>query len=230
MQLLLLCTYRYNTVLVFGVPSPYLSFNVLLITHYLVRLLHDLLEHLEISEALADIIISDFVKAFDLLDPETVINEAPALEISQFLLCIIASFLYGRQQCVQLKNGEASNFQDITCGAAQGSKLSPILFVIVINRLMRQHKQRYKFTDDCSISLLRFLSQTHDQLEPLVAELRDQADQVKLQLSLEKSCVLRVNFLRKKSIDEPAPLQTKKSVKILGITRSDDLRFGDHIN
>ncbi|XP_065580130.1 uncharacterized protein LOC136039994 [Artemia franciscana] len=95
---------------------------------------------------------------------------------------------------------------------------------------MRQHRQRYKFTDDCSISLLRFLSQTHDQLEPLVAELRDQADQVKLQLSLEKSCVLRVNFLKKKSIDEPAPLQTKKSVKILGITLSDDLRFGDYIN
>ena len=126
-------------------------------THYLVRLLHDLLEHLEISEALADIIISDFVKAFDLLDHETVINEARALEVSQFLLCIIASFLSGRQQCVQLENGEASNFQDITCGAAQGSKLGPILFVIVINRLMRQHKQRYKFADDCSISLLRFL-------------------------------------------------------------------------
>ncbi|XP_065565744.1 uncharacterized protein LOC136030603 [Artemia franciscana] len=95
---------------------------------------------------------------------------------------------------------------------------------------MRQHKQRYKFADDCSISLLRFLSQTHDQLEPLVAELRDQAGQVKLQLSLEKSCVLRVNFLKKKSIDEPVPLQTKKSVKILGITLSDDLRFEDHIN
>ena len=198
--------------------------------HYLVRLLHDLLEHQELSETLADIIISDFVKAFNLLDHETVINEARALDVSQFLLCIIASFLSGRQQCVQPGNGEASNFQDITCGAAQGSRLGPILFVIVINRLMRQHKQRYKFADDCSISLLRFLSQTHNQLEPLVAELRGQADQLKLQLSLEKSFVLRLNFPKKKRIDESAPLQTKKSVKILGITLSDDLRFGGHVN
>ena len=66
-------------------------------THYLVRLFHDLLEHLEISEALANIIISDFVKVFNLLDHETVINEARALEVSQFLLCIIASFLSGYQ-------------------------------------------------------------------------------------------------------------------------------------
>ena len=95
---------------------------------------------------------------------------------------------------------------------------------------MRKHKQRYKFADDCSITLLRFLSQNNDQLESLVAELRDQADQVKQQLSLEKSCVLRFNFLERKSIDESVPLQTKNSVKILGITLSDDLTFGDHIN
>ena len=99
-------------------------------THYLVRLLHDLLENLENPEALAEIIISDFVKAFDLLDHETVINEARALEVSQFLLCTIASFLSGRQQYVQLENGETSDFQDITCETAQGSKLGPILFVI----------------------------------------------------------------------------------------------------
>ena len=53
---------------------------------------------------------------------------------------------------------------------------------------------------------------------------------MKLQLRLEKSCVLCVNFLKKKSIDESPPLQTKKPVKILGIILSDDLTFADHIN
>jgi hypothetical protein len=43
--------------------------------------------------------------------------------------------------------------------------------------------------------------------------------------------VIHVNFLKKKKItNESAPLQTKKSVKILGITLSDDLSFGDHIS
>ena len=42
--------------------------------------------------------------------------------------------------------------------------------------------------------------------------------------------MLRVNFLKKNSIDESVPLQTKKSLKILCITLSDDLTFGDHIN
>jgi hypothetical protein len=73
---------------------------------------------------------------------------------------------------------------------------------------MRQHKQRYKFADDLSLSLLQFLPQTPNQLIPLVAELQHQADQVKLQISLEKSCVMHVNFLKKKSINESAPLQT----------------------
>ena len=85
------------------------------------------------------------------------------------------------------------------------------------------------------INLHDFLSQTTIPVtntrptQAPVSELRDQADQVKLQLSLKKSCMLHVNFLKKKSIDEYAPLQTKKSVKILDITLSDDLTFGDHI-
>ncbi|KAK2721997.1 hypothetical protein QYM36_002525, partial [Artemia franciscana] len=66
----------------------------------------------------------------------------------------------------------------------------------------------YKFADDLSLSLLHFLSLKSSQLITLVAELQHQADQVELQLSLEKSCVMCVNFL-KKSIDELVPIQTK---------------------
>ena len=132
--------------------------------HYLVRLLHDLLEHRENPDALAEITISDSVKPFDLLDYET--NQRSPSP---------ASSLSGRQKCVQLENVETTNSQDIMSGVAKGSKLGPILFVIVI-----QHKQRYKFADDLSPSLLHFLSQTPSQLIPLVAELQHQADEVKL--------------------------------------------------
>ncbi|XP_065579611.1 uncharacterized protein LOC136039641 [Artemia franciscana] len=49
--------------------------------------------------------------------------------------------------------------------------------------------------------------QTPSQLIPLVAEHQHQADQGKLQLSLNKSCAMSVNFLKKKkSIDESAAL------------------------
>ena len=65
---------------------------------------------------------------------------------------------------------------------------------------------------------------------PLIAELQSQADQMKLQLILKKSCLMRVTFLKKKSIDEYAPLQTNKNAKILGITLSNDLSFGDQIS
>jgi len=141
------------------------------------------------------------------LDHETVINEVCALEVSLILLCTITSFLSGRQQYAQLENRETSNFQNITRGAVQGSQLGPILFVIVINRLMKQNKQWYKSADDLSLCLLHFLLQTPSQLIPLVAEHQHQADQGKLQLSLNKSCAMSVNFLKKKkSIDESAAL------------------------
>ncbi|KAK2702593.1 hypothetical protein QYM36_018801 [Artemia franciscana] len=101
---------------------------------------------------------------------------------------------------------------------------------MVINRLMRQHKERYKFADDLSLGLLHFLSQTSNRLIPVVAELQHEADQVKLQISLDKSSVVHVNFLKKKSINESALLQTKRSVKILGTILSNNLSFGDHIS
>ena len=125
--------------------------------HYLIRLIRDILEHLEIDGAYIDCITADFMKAFDLLDHSVVIDEATYLGARQIVLRMVGSFLTNRKQKVQLPNGETSNIRELTCGAAQGSKLGPLAFLIVINKLLREIMERYKFADDLSTLLLRLL-------------------------------------------------------------------------
>lgn len=201
--------------------------------HYLIRLIRDILEHLEIDGAYIDCIIADFVKAFDLLDHSVVIDEATYLGARQIVLRMVGSFLTNRKQKVQLPNGETSNIRELTCGAAQGSKLGPLAFLIVINKLLREIMERYKFADDLSTLLLRLLSQSiqPDPILTVMRKIEDEANQVKLTLSQEKTVLFRVNFLKRPVPDPPCGgPKAVKTVKILGVHLDADLKWNTHVS
>ena len=74
----------------------------------------------------------DYSKAFDSVPHLRLISKLQAYGIRGNLLKWIKNFLIGRQQKVIL-NGSSSQWIEVTSGVPQGSKLSPLLFILYVN-------------------------------------------------------------------------------------------------
>ena len=94
---------------------------------------------------------TDFKKAFDLVDHTTVIKKCIAMGVRRSLIPWIADFLSRRRQAVR-HQGALSDFLPITCGVPQGTKLGPLLFLILINDALIDTPHRMKYVDDCTIT------------------------------------------------------------------------------
>lgn len=98
-----------------------------------------------------DLILFDFIKAFDCVPSQTLIDKLLAIGISGNLLQWITSFLLGRSIKVTI-NGHASYSQPVLSGVAQVSVLGPLLFLIFINHTCSQNQCNYKmFADDLKL-------------------------------------------------------------------------------
>ena len=103
-----------------------------------IRLLFDILEHVNETNIPACLIFADFEKAFDSLD-------------HNFLKKTLSAFNFGDGQSCVYNNGRMSDFFKIERGVRQGCPLSPYLFIISIEIL--SHIIRYE-TDIKGVKLV----------------------------------------------------------------------------
>ena len=80
------------------------------------------------------VIFLDLRKAFDCLNYECLIQQLSRIGIRGKILNLIKNYLSNRKQFVRV-NGMNSESLNITCGAAQGGVLSPLLFLVYINNI-----------------------------------------------------------------------------------------------
>ena len=113
----------------------------------------------------------DFSEAFDRIDHNIVIAKLINPEVSRSIILWICSFLSNRRQCVKLGQS-MSRWLPNNAGVPQGTKLSPILFAIMINdfEIVSPRSSNWKYVDDVTISeivLTREVSILQNELDAI---------------------------------------------------------------
>jgi hypothetical protein len=189
----------------------------------------------------------DMTKAFDCLHHGILKQKLWRLGIRGKPLSWIMSYLKDRAQVVAVKHmgrdGVVRQYrseiqQDINTGVPQGSNLGPVLFLLFVNDLPGElHEGRVWLYADDVCQLVADASRVNaiDRTQVAINEMSEWCANNKLVLNQSKTSLL--HFYNTK-VPDFSPLlrvkdqfiQTKDSVKYLGIHISNNLRWHEHIN
>ena len=178
----------------------------------------------------------DFSKAFDRIDHNIVITKLIDLGVCRSIIPWICSFLSNRRQCVKL--GQCvSRWLSTSAGVPQGTKLGPILFVIMINdlKIVSPRSSNWKHVDDVTISEIvptREVSILQNELDAI----GNWTSTNNMKLNPKKCKEMIVSFRR--DIEQPPPtlvvenisLERIESHKVLGLTIQNNLKWDLHIS
>ena len=104
--------------------------------------MHYLFQGAEENGNLGTVVLTDFSKAFDLIDHTLLIEKIIGLGVRGSIVPWICDFLHLRQQCVKYNN-ILSDYVFLKGGVPQGTKLGPVGFQIVINDAAQGSKSQY---------------------------------------------------------------------------------------
>lgn len=179
-------------------------------------------------------IYTDFSKAFDTVDHETLLDKLYQYGVRDKALDWIRSYLSDRRLQVRV-NGHISNEYYATTGVPQGSHLGPILFIIFINDIGEKFESEYLlYADD--LKIYRRINDVEDMnsLQRDLNELHNWCAMNKLNLNKSKCvtlCLSRGNsqYPPIYNLDQ-YQLTDVSSVKDLGIIIDNKLNFTEHID
>ena len=212
--------------------------------HVLIRLIENWKKALD-EKFLLGTVLLDLSKAFDCIPHELFIAKLHAYGFSLKTVTFIYSniqllpYLKLRKQKVNINN-ILSDFLTLQSGVPQGSILGPILFNIFLNDLLSTLKlsDLFNFADDNTTSA------TADNIDHLMLTLKHESELAvkwftenqmivnpdKFQTMILQNSRNSKNYEPVKLEIETAKIETKNTVKLLGITIVNKLNFEEHIS
>ncbi|PFX25469.1 hypothetical protein AWC38_SpisGene9896 [Stylophora pistillata] len=134
---------------------------------------------------------------------------------------------------ISFKRVERTNYVQTIRGIPQGTKLSPLLFAIMVNELVKDWGPRAKYVDDLTVmevvprNSLSVMGYTVNSINTFISDNN-------MSLNPKKCKSMAVDFLHYNSVGCPplvtggSVIECVKSFKFLGVYLSSDLTWGEH--
>ena len=202
--------------------------------HYLIKLLHQVLENAEHTRSTSTVVLSDFSKAFDRIDHNVLARKLIELHVRPFVIAWILNFLENRQQKVRYF-GKSSDQGKVHAGVPQGTKLGPILFLIMINDACQDSVvPYYKYVDDLTL-VESMVGNQPANMQHALNMFHNWSLQNNMTLNPSKCLAMNVSFSR--NLVNPVPLSIGNRIlnsvdktKILGIIIQSNLKWDSHVS
>ena len=212
--------------------------------HYLTKLNHFMLKALEQTGNILIITFIDMKKGFDLVDHSVLAYILMKYEVPHSDILWILNFLSNRSQVV--KNGKNMSDSDyVTCGTPAGTKLAPLLFVLLINEILESVEVEFiknnpnvlecGFIDDLTI-VECVNSKENPQTQNFLDFIGKISNSIKMVINSEK-CELFIvdpsrqkisNLWNFKILGKSVPKIT--SATLLGVKFNNKLKWDDQVN
>ena len=202
--------------------------------HALVELLHHCYHNTDGSKKYARLLLLDYTKAFDLINHHILMNKLELLDLPPFLLKWVAAFLTNRRQQVRIGN-HSSDWMNLKGGVPQGTRLGPVLFILMINDLQLKSCMTYKYVDDTNILEISKDPQSVS-LQIAATEASQWSKDNDMVINASKTKELVINFSTTKFTNlralniEGVQIERVYEAKTLGIIISADLKWNSHVD
>ena len=176
----------------------------------------------------------DFSKAFDRIGYNVLLEMFLDLGVRTYLILWIISFLTNRRQRVKLA-GSTSDWLPITAGLPQGTKLGPILFLVMIDNLNipDPESRTWKYVDDVSLSE-GLIGNSNSNIQTSLNSVASWSHRNWMKPNDKKGKEMRLCFLKEPinlphlKIDDQQ-LELVTSHKVLGLVIQNNLKWNNHI-
>ena len=202
----------------------------------LLTLFNELLRFKEQGKEIA-LLLFDLSAAFDTVDQSILISKLQIYGFDSTALNWVRSYLTDRTQQV-IVSGELSTSSKTNRGTPQGSRISPLLFLILMADLNLSVKkgQLTNFADDIDTQLTT-VEETEEKAKETTKEQADKIieffSNVQLKNNPDKAALIYNSKGKEKKIQMEVGgcvLETKASEKLLGLTVNSDLNWTTHVD